>query len=527
MSGADLEYERMLRDAGVTSDNAAGMDGSRLEQIGDQLGFSNEVALAKDQVIAVFAADMVDPEKVLGNSISSFLSEGITDPETMIGTAVTNRISSDITDAETVIGTSLATRVSSDVIDPVTPIGASVKDVLDAKVDPFIAAPSRIPLSFPAPKEYKTIIADTSAGYALYYGTGTLAYSLVDKKASAGSTVVTSSADGVETVVSRAISFQVSNETFKIWVKCSNWADVQSARIQIGNNHSNYFTMDVKTRMPAGSIPDNEWVELHLPRSAFTMVGSISWTGQMYITRFSVTSPVGKTATVLFNHFTRQPFKPGIMPTAGVLTIGFEGSHSSIMDAASIMEEPLYLFPATVYVTPSLLGQPGYLTQANVDDLHDRGWDIAVMGDTPLRSLSDSDLEASLAASATYGRSRAYRGSSHYAYFDGSVDSRVEAMTRKYFETARIPGFYSQPLGYISPHRISSNLISSSSTDAEINAWSQYASINSSYAEWVLPVFRKIGLDGDALSLTPTRFRAFLSYLRSQGLNVKTLSSMP
>ncbi len=354
------------------------------------------------------------------------------------------------------------------------------------------------------PKITHGVVVDTNTGFSDWYGNGSAA-NVSERKAGNGSLNVTTPSNGAAAMFLREFDPRnYSASTFKIWIKTNSWANLGNAQVRIHTTYNTFFYAPLKDIVAAFARHDNEWTEVHLPRSAFKAEGTPSWSNITCVA-FVAWSTNGGTPTVSFNHLTHHP-----QGSRGVVSISFDDGWSSNYSAATIMDE--FGLVGTSYIVPSLIGTPGFMTLAEVNDLHDRGWFIGGHSDAPLTAMTDAQIESDVSSTASW--LRGYRGGNLYAYANGAVNARVSSLVRMYFAAGRTINPANQPMNYVSEYGVQAMSVYSTQSDSEV-----YGLIDAAVAngEWCNIVMHRVDTSGTEIAWTPTRFRNLCSYIKNSG----------
>jgi peptidoglycan/xylan/chitin deacetylase (PgdA/CDA1 family) len=361
-------------------------------------------------------------------------------------------------------------------------------------------------------------VTDTSAVFTALSDIGEVGNS-TEARQGEGSVSIVTARTGEATVARRELpaELDLSGSTIKLWVTSNDWAAVAQAQIRLysSDDTETFLFASIKDHLAATALPDDEWVEVNLPRSAFEKQGAGSDFAHIEGVSFAAWTSNGTTPKVLFNHVTSHPDGD-----EGAISLTFDDGRASQMSGAAILDE--FGYPATAYVIDPLIGTPGYLTESEVQDLYNRGWDIGGHANAPLTTLTDAAIEANVSASANWLRLRGYLGDADYAYPNGAVDERVAALVGQYFSTARTINPSGQPWGYVNVSRISSVSVYATMPDSEVFTLVDAAVAN---CEWLVITFHGIGEGSDELSWDPDRLRALLQHIKDSGAPVRTVSA--
>ncbi|MBM9461738.1 polysaccharide deacetylase family protein, partial [Nocardioides sp. zg-536] len=315
----------------------------------------------------------------------------------------------------------------------------------------------------------------------------------------------------------RFASVDLAAQHLKLWVRVEGWDDLGNSQVRLHSTDTDYFAFNLGAAIARPARAEGEWTEVVLPRSAFTeRSGDPRWAAVTGL-GFTAWSPSGTTVELLFCNAVLVPDTPA----PGVVSLTFDDGWASQYRAAQLMDEHGWV--GTAFVIRQRIGTDGYLSDEEVTDLHERGWDIGGHGDTPLRTLDDDALVEAVSADAAWLRERNLRGRQHYAYPNGSVDDRVAAVLRRYFVTGRTINEVNQSLSWVQEHRLSAISVYAEQADAEVRALVDAAARD---GDWTNLVFHKIGDEGDDLSWTEHRFRDLLAHIAGSGVVVQPLGGV-
>lgn len=366
-------------------------------------------------------------------------------------------------------------------------------------------------------REPQATVTETSAGFAALSNIGTVGTS-TEARQGGGSVSIVTASTGEASIARRELpaELDLSGSTITLWVTSNDWAAVAQAQIRLysSDDTDTFFFASIKNHIAVTALPDDEWVQVNLPRSAFEEHGTGSEFAQIVGVSFAAWTGNGTTPKVLFNHVMSHPDGD-----EAAISLTFDDGWASQMSGAAILDE--FDYPANAYVIDPLIDTPGYLSEADVHDLQDRGWAIGGHANAPLTTLTDAELTANVSASASWLQQRGFLGSADYAYPNGTVDQRVAAVVERYFATARTINPSGQPTGYVDVSRINSVSVYHSMPDIEIFALVDAAVAN---GEWLVITFHKIGEGSDELSWDPARVRMLLQHIQESGAPVRTVS---
>lgn len=357
-------------------------------------------------------------------------------------------------------------------------------------------------------------------GWATYYGTGTVAFdNTVSADGGSSLKLTLTSNEGLVGALKGITPRSFADEHFHMRIRSDDFTKVASMELQLQNGSGDNTTVfRLNLLQYIQHKPSGEWIDLAFTRQRFSTVGSPVWTAVDYML-VRATAVAGQTPNVWFD--TLGSYEQA---TAGAVSLTFDdGWVSQYTEAMPRMAKIGY--KGTAFVIPSTVGTTGYMTQQQVDGLHDAGWEIAGHGTTALDGLSAGAAETDVAAARAYLDAHGYRGREFYAYPEGKNTVAVRAIVMKHFSYARTVDFLNQPLTYIAPDRINAYTPIGSTTLGQITA-----SIDSAVAggEWlILGLHKQVSSVVDnSVDMTLVIFQGLLDYLFANAVPVMTVGEV-
>ncbi len=366
----------------------------------------------------------------------------------------------------------------------------------------------------------KVLVADDTAWDDYFIG-GEGSVSTTDK-------VVGESSVKVSTV-QRSVNNGISKELFSapldlggrgvsMYVKSSDWSKIASAALILssdGYTLSNTYTFDIRSRLQ--NPANGEWIEVVMPQSAFEAYGSPDWS---YVDFALLKVKDNGTAADLsldgLSHFGTSGF-------SGVVSITFDDGWADSYTKGKLLMDA-YGYDATAFIIPSFVGTKKYLTQTQVDALHNSGWDIAGHSDTDLRTLTGSQLVTELSEVSSYLITKNYRGSGLYAYPYGALDDEAVGVLDDYFTASFNINGMNQPFGHANRYSLNRQSLDKWTTVAEVKEWIDSAKND---GEWcVLNFHTLVNTPVNSYDYSVSHFTKIMDYLRSSGIEVKTVSDV-
>jgi peptidoglycan/xylan/chitin deacetylase (PgdA/CDA1 family) len=266
-----------------------------------------------------------------------------------------------------------------------------------------------------------------------------------------------------------------------------------------------------------------EWVDVVLPVEDASVVGAPN-RAALSVLRVRALS-VG---TFHVNAIGTAPVSPQ-WPT-GATSITFDDGYTSVLDAARSYMTPRGL-RGTLYVIPEAIGTPGFLTEAQLRELHDvHGWDIQAHGLTAYTDLTVEQMRAEWAATKRWLIERGLGSPDHLAYVGGQNNATVVATAREFFTTARsIAGRTTETWPPAMPHRLRALSSISSATGGNTAATVQ-TRLNRAAAgkQWLPLVFHRLvsGTPTNTNDCTFADFAAILDHIQASGIAVRTVAEV-
>ena len=359
------------------------------------------------------------------------------------------------------------------------------------------------------------------SGWSNFYGNGTVSFDTTDYYSGTAAVKVVTSSNASNSGARKTLS---GNEDWtgkfvKIHVKADNWNNLTEVKLLVSTNGQfvSYYQASLKPLLTYPSDHNNEWVEFVIPTSHFTTSGSPSWTtvNQLIVRGIGVN---GTTPTLWFDEYATV----SNTTTGAMLSFTFDDGHSSDYgNARAVMDSKGY--KRSIFVIPSLLETAGYLTQTQLDFLHNNGWEISGHGNTNLTTLSLVDAETDVSSVKDYLQSRGYRGAEIYAYPNGGHNSSLRTMIQKYFSLARTIVEADQPITYMNPMTLHSKVVHSTDSTATVQGWIDAAVANK---EWLILTFHRISDSTPATTTeySKTNFQTVVDYVNTSGIQVLPMS---
>ncbi len=174
-------------------------------------------------------------------------------------------------------------------------------------------------------------------------------------------------------------------------------------------------------------------------------------------------------------------------PKQGVVSFTFDDGYKEHVVAARMLAERDWT--GTFYVIPQLVGtHPAYLTEADVAEIGELGFDVAAHDDPPLTQVPPAELEPRMRGIQEWLAKHGFaEGGRHLAYPLGKQEpKRVRPTIARVFTTARLAGGGPETLPPADPHLLRAVNVMDTTTPEQVGAWARRAREE---GEWLLLMF--------------------------------------
>lgn len=355
-------------------------------------------------------------------------------------------------------------------------------------------------------------VDNNGTGWNDYYEVGDGVADTVDYVVGTQSMNVTTQTLNTFAGIYNEVSFNLTGRNLKIYVKSPNWSLVSQCVLILGSDSWSFgdtVTLDIGTRLV--NPPNNEWIEIVVPRSAFEVYGTPDWSA-INMALFRVKDTNSSFATVKLDSI--SSFAEG---QQGMVSITFDDGYDDVYDIAKPILDTNG-FVATTFVIPSLLGDSGYMLQTEIDALHSAGWDISGHSDLDLTTLTSEQLTTEVSSIITYLQDTDYRGKTLFAYPFGAWNQNVIDELSSFF----IAGFnidgWNNPLSNLSQFRINRQSVDKWTTTTMIQGWIDDAVANK---EWCILNFHTlVSTLVDSQDFLTSDFTTIVEYLNTNDILV-------
>lgn len=224
--------------------------------------------------------------------------------------------------------------------------------------------------------------------------------------------------------------FSASSVTFR--VKASNWRDVKVASLVVGNGtkFDRAATIDIKTRLV--NPPNDEWVQLTVPFSAWSIDGNIDWE-RVDNVLFAVSDLGYQRVTANISSIVVQK-----QPKLGAVSITIDDGLIDTTRAESMLRDAGLV--GTAFIDVEYIGKDGYITEDDVVRMVNEGWQLGGHRIGRLSQLSDQELVAHVERTYEYLRQHGVK-TFEYALPNGLRTARiVDALEKRFAYVHNIDG---------------------------------------------------------------------------------------
>ena len=302
-----------------------------------------------------------------------------------------------------------------------------------------------------------------------------------------------------------------SHKVIRVRFKADNWEALTRFDLRFYTNVELTSGYILNFRAYFAKPNNGEWYDIVFPRSAFEAIGdSPDWSTvrDIYIRANS-----NEDTEV---HIDEIELYRARLPE-GLVTISFDdGFDETYTEGALYMEK--YNLSGTAFVMPDQIDTPGFLTEAQLDSLHNLGWGISGHHINNLRKLTLSEVETEISEVKAWLVARDYNGIDHFAYPNGSYNKAVQEIVLEHFSTARTIDGFNQPLEHIVPSNVNSRTIGHRIPIETLKAQIVDAIENN---EWLILNFHKLVESAcDDVEYDICSFRELIDFLYNSGITV-------
>jgi len=221
---------------------------------------------------------------------------------------------------------------------------------------------------------------------------------------------------------------------FRFKIRCPDWTKVNTLDLNFGTSGmAAYWTCNIFDKLNKAVLEPDAWIEVVLSKADFSLdTGAIDWSAVTNI-YFRSSSILGQTDNVWieeFGIFKQDPFWKNLGAT---IICADDGWATQFTNMKPLLDK--YGLKATFFIIPAAVGTAGYMTQDQIQQLHDEGHCIALHGATALTNFAWPALEAEVNSILAYKTlHKDYTGMKLFALPNGRTNAEVEALLKTKFD---------------------------------------------------------------------------------------------
>lgn len=301
--------------------------------------------------------------------------------------------------------------------------------------------------------------------------------------------------------------------TIAFKLRMDDWSAVSQILLVLSSDDGleNYYGLNLANYF-ANPAP-NEWLAVNVETDEFeTIAGTPDW-ANISTVAVRVVAKDGRFLRVWLDDV-------GFLPKAeskALVSLTFDDGFLSTFDVVPAMQT--YQMTGTAFVGLEFIGHKGYLTDREVVELANLGWEIGGHSNKNLTELPAAEVDSTLAEVRAYLDSHNFAGREHFAYPNGSYNESVSSQVLEYFATGRTIDGFSQPTNLLYPDHINAVTISSATPISQVIKLVDQAKENGSWLVLVWHNFTDVPeKDTDYLL---DDFNFLVEYLHKNNITVK------
>lgn len=313
------------------------------------------------------------------------------------------------------------------------------------------------------------------------------------------------------------LTWNLEQKAISFRVKVSDWSKAKVISLIVGNGlkFENSATFDIRRRF-VGS-PNNEWVEVVVPPSAWNIDGQVDWRNIDSIL-FSVMDDGSERITAQIANIKTIDIPKG----NGVVSITVDDGLKDTMQAYEILNQRG--LKGTVFIDVKEIGNQGFISKDDLEKIKNSGWDVGGHNMGRLTRLSPEQLALHVETTSSYLKLLGAQGSDLYALPNGERNSAtIEGLLSKFEYVFNIDGMANHP-SYLLRTNVNRHSIDKHTSLALAKSWIDSAVENN---EWVVINFHTFSDDwAKEEDWSIEDFTALLDYIQVKGIAVKSISSV-
>lgn len=219
--------------------------------------------------------------------------------------------------------------------------------------------------------------------------------------------------------------WDIENKSVSFRVSVSDWNEVEVVSLILGNGIKleKSATFDIENRFV--NAPNNEWVDVVVPKSAWIIDGEVEW-DKIDTILFVIADKGNKRVSAKITHIETDVIADN---TVGQVSITFDDGYADTKVGADILAK--FGYAGTAFIDTDKIGQPGYLTKSQLIEMQLMGWDFGGHNIGKLSNMDSTHLTTHL--DQTKGYLDQFGGSKIYALPNGERNQHIIDKIQKDF----------------------------------------------------------------------------------------------
>ena len=305
----------------------------------------------------------------------------------------------------------------------------------------------------------------------------------------------------------------LSQSTIAFKLRMDDWSAVSQILLVLSSDDGleNYYGLNLANYF--ANPASNEWLAVNVETAEFeTIAGTPDW-ANISTMAVRVVAKDGRFLRVWLDDVT---FLPKAESNA-IISLTFNNDFLSTFNIIPTIQT--YQITNTTFIGLEFVGREGYLTDREVVELSNLGWEIGGHSDKNLTELSSAEVDSTLAEVRAYLDSHHFAGREHFAYPNGGYNESVSSQVLEYFATGRTIDGFLQPTNLLYPDHINAVTISSATPISQVIRLVDQAKENGSWLVLVWHNFTDVPKKDTDYLLDDFNF--LVEYLHKNNITVK------
>lgn len=215
-------------------------------------------------------------------------------------------------------------------------------------------------------------------------------------------------------------TWDLSDSILTFRIKISNWRDVDTAILVVSSSGLKFekaATFNIKQRLIG--TPNDEWVEISVPKSAWVIDGDIDWS--------KVNSFLFAVADLGYKRIDAEIANIKVSKIEkhqeAFITISIDDGLKDTNDVFGVMQK--FGYPGTAFIDVEKIDQDGYVKRSDLFAMLINGWDISGHRIGNLKQLNQDELKEHSKKAFDYLQSLGSPGAKQYALPNGARNVNI------------------------------------------------------------------------------------------------------